>query len=240
MSKILIVDDETNLRITFAAALEMLDHQVVEAENGLKAIEMAEKESPDIIFMDVRMPQMNGVEAFKEIKKINPNIKVIMMTAYAVEELLEEAMRLGAYTLLHKPFDIGNVVQLISTLSAQNLILVVDDSFADRELLKTLLEEHGYRVDTAKDAEEAFEKFTKQNVNICLIDIVLPGKNGLELYEEINSRKPGTPVIFLTGYDVAELIKMGLRLGIYTCFRKPVDIATIVSAIKNLEQKPTG
>ena len=149
----------------------------------------------------------------------------------------EEAVRLGAYTLLHKPFDIEKVVQLISMLSAQNLILVVDDSFADRELLKTLLEEHGYRVDTAKDAEEAFEKFTKQNVNICLIDIVLPGKNGIELYEEINKLKPGTPVIFVTGYDVAELIKKGLRFGVYTCFRKPVDVATLISAIKNLEKK---
>ncbi len=237
MSKILIVDDETNLRITFAAALEMMDHQILEAENGKKAIEMAKQHSPDIIFMDVRMPQMNGVEAFKEIKKINPDIKVIMMTAYAVEDLLEEAVRLGAYTIIHKPFDIEKIAELITTLSAQNLILVVDDSFADRELLKTLLELNRYKVDTAKNAEEAFEKFTKQNVNICIIDIVLPGKNGIELYEEINRMKPGTPVIFLTGYDVAELIQKGIRLGIYTCFRKPVDIQTLVSAIKNLEQK---
>jgi DNA-binding NtrC family response regulator len=234
MSKILIVDDETNLRITFAAALEMMDHQILEAENGKKAIEMAKQHSPDIIFMDVRMPQMNGVEAFKEIKKINPDIKVIMMTAYAVEDLLEEAVRLGAYTIIHKPFDIEKIAELITTLSAQNLILVVDDSFADRELLKTLLELNRYKVDTAKNAEEAFEKFTKQNVNICIIDIVLPGKNGIELYEEINRMKPGTPVIFLTGYDVAELIQKGIRLGIYTCFRKPVDIQTLVSAIKNL------
>ncbi len=237
MSKILIVDDETNLRITFSASLEMMDHQILEAENGKKAIEMAKQHSPDIIFMDVRMPQMNGVEAFKEIKKINPDIKVIMMTAYAVEDLLEEAVRLGAYTIIHKPFDIEKIAELITTLSAQNLILVVDDSFADRELLKTLLELNRYKVDTAKNAEEAFEKFTKQNVNICIIDIVLPGKNGIELYEEINRMKPGTPVIFLTGYDVAELIQKGIRLGIYTCFRKPVDIQTLVSAIKNLEQK---
>jgi len=70
----------------------------------------------DVILMDIKMPGMNGVETLKEIKMIRPDVTVVMMTAYAVEDLIKEAQREGAYGVLHKPLDVEKMIGLIEGL----------------------------------------------------------------------------------------------------------------------------
>ncbi len=110
---ILIVDDDSGMTDTLADVFDEMGHTVAVAEDGFAAIDSIKKESYDIALMDIKMPGMNGVETFKEFKKTNPSTKVIMMTAYAVEELIKEALREGTFDVIHKPLDIGKVVELI-------------------------------------------------------------------------------------------------------------------------------
>ena len=93
--------------------LERKGCAVAIAENGLKAIEIAKNNPFDIIFMDIKMPFMNGVEAYKQIKKIRPGVKVVMMTAYAVEDLIGQALAEGAFGILYKPLDIQKMLDII-------------------------------------------------------------------------------------------------------------------------------
>jgi len=66
-----------------------------------------------MVFMDIKMPPMNGVEVFKKIKKISPNTFVMMMTAYAVEDLVQEALEEGAKGIMYKPLDIDNLLSIV-------------------------------------------------------------------------------------------------------------------------------
>jgi CheY-like chemotaxis protein len=91
------------------------------------------------------MPGINGVQTYREIKKLNEKTRVIMMTAYAVEDLIREAIEEGAYTVVYKPFDMENIISTIERLLKTQLVLVVDDRLEDRETFKDLLEARGYK-----------------------------------------------------------------------------------------------
>jgi len=112
-ANILIVDDNESLCKSFSFILKRIGFTVSTAEGGLEAIKKVKKSPFDVIFMDIKMPKLNGVEAFKKIKKIVPKAMVIMMTAYSVEALVKEALKEGAYEIIYKPLDMDNVLRLI-------------------------------------------------------------------------------------------------------------------------------
>jgi CheY-like chemotaxis protein len=114
--KVLVVDDEAVMRDLFAQVLEIKGHQVFKADTGQKAVDMVRRNDYDIVFLDFMMPDMNGVETLKLLKKMKPNIAVVMMTGFATEEKLREAILLDASDFLAKPFDIVEVVQMIEKL----------------------------------------------------------------------------------------------------------------------------
>ena len=119
--KILIVDDEDGLRLSMAGIIEMDGHEVLDASNGYDAIELAKKHVFDAAFLDIKMPGINGVETFKQIKKISPATTVVMMTAYAVQHLIKEALDEGAYACISKPFDMEKIMETIKDISKKSL-----------------------------------------------------------------------------------------------------------------------
>ena len=106
--KILIADDEPNMIWALKKALVKEGYEIISADNGEAAIENL-KEDPDLIIMDLKMPKMNGLEALQEIKKINPKIPVIMITAHGSTDTAVEAMKIGALDYISKPFDIDEL-----------------------------------------------------------------------------------------------------------------------------------
>jgi len=101
---ILIVDDDIAHR-TMLRILLGWEYEISEADCGLEAIDKVQKTPFDIVLMDVCMPEINGVEALGRIKACNPEMPVIMMTAYSSSETAAEAMKKGAYDYITKPFD---------------------------------------------------------------------------------------------------------------------------------------
>lgn len=110
---ILIVDDHAGMRKTLQDILEDESYRVQIASSGAEAIEMCHQQRFDIILMDVRMPGLNGVEAFRRIKNFSEGTRVIMMSAYSVDELKREALEEGAIAFLQKPVDVEKVLTLI-------------------------------------------------------------------------------------------------------------------------------
>jgi two-component system, NtrC family, response regulator HydG len=108
-AKILVVDDEPSQRKMLQANLSLDGYEVLEAEDGSIAISRVSEEFFDLILMDNRMSQMDGIEALKEIKKISPAIPVIIITAYASVETAIEALQAGAHDYLTKPLDIDEL-----------------------------------------------------------------------------------------------------------------------------------
>jgi len=122
------------------------------------------KEKYSLILMDINMPAMNGVEAFKEIKKDSPDTTVIMMTAYSMEDLIKDALKEGAYDVLRKPLDISKAIATIESAKKESaLVMIIDDDINTREGLKDILIQKGFKVTMAKTGEEALE-ITKKTI----------------------------------------------------------------------------
>lgn len=113
MAQILVVDDDDTICSAFKAFLEDEGHEVLIAGNARDALDLVKKERPGMIFMDVRMPGMNGIDALERIRGIDPQLPVIIMTAYGTSQTSIDAVRLGAFEYLTKPLDLDDVRKLI-------------------------------------------------------------------------------------------------------------------------------
>ncbi|MGI5936498.1 MAG: response regulator [Oscillospiraceae bacterium] len=118
MAKIMIVDDAAFMRITIKNMLKKSSHEVVgEAENGKVAVERYKLLNPDIVTMDITMPEMDGITALKEIMKIDPSAKVIMVSAMGQEAMVREAVINGAKGFIVKPFKEEGIISAIDKLA---------------------------------------------------------------------------------------------------------------------------
>ena len=114
--KILVVDDQPGMCETLLDILEDVGYSVESAQDGSAAIEMNRQAVFDIILMDIIMPGINGVEALKAIKEMNPDTTVILMTAYTAPDLIMEAQKAGVYECLTKPFKPSRLLDVITRL----------------------------------------------------------------------------------------------------------------------------
>ncbi len=233
-TSVLVVDDLRSIRLTLGGILEDEGFDVVLAENGYQAIEAAKNTPFDLIFIDIKMPGINGVQTFREIKKINPGAVVIMMTAYSAEDFVKEVLEEGAYAVVYKPFDVDKIVSIIGSALQKTLILIVDASFTDRETLKTALGEGGYHVVTASTGAEALAMVKEKRFDIIFLDVKLPDMDGVEFFEQVKAIDPDVPVIVMTGYSEAELMQKVISHGAYTCVYKPFNMDKIVSLVGEL------
>ncbi|CAM5378552.1 response regulator [Bacillus circulans] len=107
--KILIVDDQFGIRILLNEVFQKEGYKTFQAANGNQALEIVTRESPDLVLLDMKIPGMDGIEILKRMKKLNQDIRVIIMTAYGELDMIQEAKDLGALTHFAKPFDIDDL-----------------------------------------------------------------------------------------------------------------------------------
>src|SRR3984957_9403279 len=110
---VLIIDDEKDVHYSFRRLLEKEPLEILSAESGDEGVRMARKSHPDLIVMDIRMGQQNGLDPLKELRQMNPKQVVVMMTAYGTSQTAIEAMKRGAYDYVLKPFDIPQLKDLL-------------------------------------------------------------------------------------------------------------------------------
>ncbi|HLA96291.1 MAG TPA: response regulator [Pyrinomonadaceae bacterium] len=123
MSNILIVDDEQSYRQLLTLVFEGDGHAIRTATNGREALELVKAEPADVIISDVRMPDMDGIELLRASREHQPDIGVILMTAFASVETAREAFKLGADDFIQKPFDVEELKLLVKkALEKQALV----------------------------------------------------------------------------------------------------------------------
>jgi DNA-binding NtrC family response regulator len=115
---VLVVDDEKNLTLAMRRLLSAEGYRAETAGSGDEAVEIVKETAFDIIFLDVNMPDMNGLETFKKLNKVSPDSSVVMITGYGktLKELVEEARELGVHSVIDKPFKITQITQAIHDL----------------------------------------------------------------------------------------------------------------------------
>src|SRR6266536_2301778 len=118
MARVLVVDDAAFMRDRAAKVLEDSGHEVEQAENGLEAVKKYAEWRPDAVLMDITMPEMDGLTALKEIRKLDPGARVAMVTAMGQQAIVMEALKAGAKDFVLKPFQPDRVLGALQKLLA--------------------------------------------------------------------------------------------------------------------------
>ena len=242
--KILVVDDNEDFCQNVKDVLELKGYQVQTASDGFKALDIVKQNGINLVLMDIKMPVLNGVESFKKIKEVAPDLPVIMVTAYAVEELIRESLQNDAFGVLRKPVDFEKLFSMIErAILKGSMILVVDDDENLGENIKDVLNDKGFKVRIAVDGNVAIKLAEENKFDIMLIDMKLPPLNGLETYLAIKEIRPNVVVIIITGYigEMADMIEEALSKSAYMCIEKPIDLDKLISLLKKIKrQKEKG
>lgn len=241
-SKILIIDDDISMSKTLAFVLKRKGYEVLIASGGLEALELVKQKSFDIIFLDIKMPDMNGIEVFKKIKLINSKVTVMLMTAYTVDDLIQEALREGAHGVIYKPLNIDKVQEIIKECvenKTAGLILVVDDDPSFNKTMKYILTKRNFKVGIAETGEKAITLTEKNNYDIIFIDMKLPMINGLETFLAIKKVKPKSIAIMITGFqhEMDALMEEALNESAYACLKKPLDMVSTLRLVDEIWKK---
>jgi CheY-like chemotaxis protein len=201
--KILVVDDEKIVRDFLSRFLTLEDMQVRVADGGLQAIAMAKEEKFDIIFVDARMPQMDGLEALKELKKINPGCKYIMMTGYSLDDLLKKTGTEKIDAIIRKPFEINEIATILADVFQQKSpseiksVLFVGHEEPALVFFKKLLK--NYNLVSVGSGQEALEQIGSGGFDAVFLDTSLSDKADTELCAKIREVKPNLEIILIMG-----------------------------------------
>lgn len=116
MPTLLVVDDAAFMRMRCSKLLTESGYKVVEAENGVQAVKLYQLHKPDAVLLDITMPEMDGLAALKEIRRLDPNAKVAMVTAMGQQAVVMEALKAGARDFVLKPFQSDRVLATVRKL----------------------------------------------------------------------------------------------------------------------------
>jgi len=233
-ARVMIVDDDRDLAESLAELIEMHGHKVSIASNGKEALERFHQQDFDVTFMDVRMPVMNGVDSFLEMRRLRPSAKVIMMTGFR-EPMVAKALEIGALGLLNKPFRLEDLLEKLTDATKPVVLLVDDDpDFADG--LSELLVGHGYKTAIAGDGKMAVERVTSGGVDVLILDLRLPVMNGIDVYRKLMEQGSPPPTIIVSASldknrDSVDALR---SVSVKDCFSKPVDPQVLLSTIDRI------
>lgn len=238
MIKILAVDDEPGICDILKKTFTPIGFTVLVAANGQEALLMVKKEKPKLVFLDIRMLGMSGLEVLKEIKKIDPSIKVIMLTVMDDEKTRAEAKRLGADEFVSKPFSSERLEELVMREIKELVkpkILIVDDEEDVLESLGSIISKRfNCIIEKASSGAEALDKLRKDSFDLAVMDIKMPGLSGIDVIKEAVKFTPQTKILAISAYDSQEVAGGALSAGAVDFIHKPQSADAIELKIKHI------
>ncbi len=231
--RVLVVDDDRDLAETIEDILVGWGHHVTVAHDGEQAVRLFRERPYDLCFMDVRLPGRSGVDSLLEIRAFRPEAKIVIMTAYAVEDLLARAVGGGALAVLHKPIATADMLRAIDKAGARGVVLVVDDDGDFAENLAEALEAAGWSAFVARDGGSALAAVRERRVDVMVLDLRLPVRSGLEVCQELTRAGLSVPTVVVTGYPREEQGALeALRAEAVTeVLFKPLDVGRLLQAV---------
>jgi CheY-like chemotaxis protein len=233
---ILVVDDEVDTCHNLTDILTDLGYRVDMAHDGPSALDLVRRNHYDLALLDLKMPGMDGLTLYREIKKLSAGTVAIVVTAYATSATAAESLAAGAWQILPKPVDIPRLLNLTDQALGQPLVLVVDD---DPDLCSTLwdlLRERGYRVSLAHDEQQAAHRLRDAAFHAVLIDMKLPASDGSTVFRLVRTANPAARTIVITGYrsEMDQLVQRMVDEGADAVCYKPFDVPRLLSTLEKL------
>jgi DNA-binding NtrC family response regulator len=223
---ILVVDDDRDTCQNLCDILVDLGYSVQTAGDGLAALELVQKTAFDVALLDFKMPGMDGLSLYREIKRISPATVAIIISAYVTTATTEEAHRAGTWKVLAKPVDLAAVLPLVEEALSWPVVLLVDD---DRDLCASLwdvLHERGYRTSIAHSVPAGTQLLQQRQYDVVLLDLKLPEGTANDVMTVLRQASPDSRTILITGHrnELDSLISEALADGADAVCYKPFDL----------------
>lgn len=237
---ILVVDDDVDTCNNLADILTEFGYNVEVAHDGFEALQKVQSRRFDVALLDLKMPGMDGLQLYREIKRREPSTVAIVVSAYATGETVQEAQQAGASHVLSKPVDPGRLLPLIDEAVEQPLVLIVDDDPDLCDTLWDLLHEKGYRIGVAHSEQEASGLLTDASYKVIVIDLKLPDGDGSAVFRSVREKSPDSRVILITGYpaELEDLVRRVLAEGADAVCYKPFDVPALLETVHRLADEP--
>jgi DNA-binding NtrC family response regulator len=235
-ASILVVDDEVDTCRNLSDILTDLGYRVDIAHDGNAALELVRRNNYDVALLDLRMPGMDGITLYREIKKLRSGTVAIIVTAYASHDTAQEALSAGAWKVLPKPIAFPKLLRTVDEAVGQPLVLVVDD---DPDLCATLwdlLRERGYRVSIAHDERQARDQISTSTFQVALIDLRLPDGDGSRVFELVREADPQARTVLITDHrsEMEQLVRKVIDQGADAVCYKPFDVPDLLKVLHRL------
>ncbi len=277
--QVLLVDDEKDYVTALSERMTYDDFESGVAFSGEEALENLDRNTPDVMVLDLRMPGMGGMALLERVRRDYPGIQVIILTGHGGKMAEREARAKGAFEYLQKPVETPDLINTIrraweatkafwkesqeefersmtgAALAEAGLpreaeavtasprpeekklpkgglkVLLVDDEEDFVNILAERLELRDLGSDTALSGEEALSILKKDPPDVMVLDLNLPGMNGMAVLEQVKDKYPQIQVIILTGHGTPEGEAEARRLGAFDYLHKPVGIRDLMAAV---------
>ncbi len=239
--KILVVDDDRDIVSLLRYQLQMRGYQVIVAANGEQAIRRAIEDQPNLITLDILLPDRNGFEVLRELKEREETAHIPVIVLSVVQDE-SSGYRLGAADYITKPLNEARLIESVShVLGTKGKILIAEDDISTAEMLMTLLERHEFQVLHARDGYEALTFARRERPGLILMDLRMPGMDGYEALARLK-KDPTTrriPILAMSAHTVdaiQERIKLQ-EMGAYDLFAKPFDLDDLIAEIVKVQSE---
>ncbi len=237
--KILIVDDEIDLLGYLPEIIENCGFNVVGLNSSKKALKLIEKSFFHIVFLDINMPEVSGIELAKEIKEMHPLTFIVMITAGASDREITELLNLGVFDILYKPLKSSKVMEVINNILTQQLfkildkysVILVEDNEYLAEMISNVLTKNNYEVVVAYNGEQAIKECKKHFFSAAIIDYKLPDISGIELLRELKKFNPNLVSIIITAYEDLNIAISAIRENVSDFLIKPFEFKDLLNSL---------
>jgi CheY-like chemotaxis protein len=253
MVKILVIDDDRMNCDLLQAVLTRHGYDVHTATSGVEGLTLFRQHTPRVTILDLRMPEMDGLTVLKEIRAMDPHAPVIILGGGATEVQENQARSLRVTDFIRKGLSLDILVEGVNRVvqypvkpmvegrgmmpggaaaDTGETVLVVDDEQLVRDLLVRFLSLRGYRALGVKDGAQALAMIEEAPPDLVLLDLFLPGMNGVEVLRKLREKEYAGAVIIITGSHDEEILEEAWSLRPQEVLSKPVDLERMLSIIQ--------
>ena len=233
-----VVDDDESTRKSTALLIESFGFQAATFESAESLLKSSQLHEASCLIIDVRMPGTNGLQLQSYLAAAGYKIPIIFITAYDDKESRRRAIQAGAVAFLAKPFTADLLLHTLrSALPEQlktrrNLISLVDDDASIRRTTTLLIQSFGFQAAAFESAEGLVKSGQLQETSCLIVDVQMPGMNGLQLQRHLAASGYKIPLIFITAYDNKESRRQAMQAGAIAFLSKPFNDQLLLETIR--------
>ena len=258
MATILIVDDERVLCDLLKAVLAGHGHEVFTAYNGREALDLFSQHRPQFTLLDLRMPEMNGIEVLRQIRTIDASAAVMILTGWGSDDLEKQARQLGVTDFLSKALALDTIVASMERffpptdqaeppspsvvkpkekrappkgLGTDRILLIGSNTDAGR-YLQVFLTQRGLHIQVARDGPAALQLVSKEMPRLIILDMDLQGMGGPAVVRKLRAKQYTGGIIMLSNTEDETLVNLAIDMGSVDILGKPVDPERLAVALQ--------